>query len=124
MREGILGRLSGNDCAAVTEAQLAGISGSLALRGKSIAALQSGDFTGLTALTFLHLADNQLAVLADGLFVGLTALTGLYLSGNPGAPFALPLGIEQVLESGGVYTLRVDFARRGRGRIIAERARP
>ena len=73
----------------------------------------TGDFTGLTALTFLHLADNQLADLPDGLFVGLTALTGLYLSGNPGAPFALPLGIEQVLESGGVYTLRVDFARRG-----------
>ena len=109
----ILGQISGiTDCAAVTPAHLAGITGTLDLSEQNITAIAAGDFAGLTALTELNLNLNALSTLpADvfdgltaltrldlqytglttlpaGVFENLTALTELDLAGNPGAPFA------------------------------------
>ena len=113
VRTAILGSISGVfNCANVTDAHLAAITGLLYLRTNNITALAAGDFDGLTALTGLGLGDNALFTLPDGVFAGLTALTildlidtdlstlrndvfeplpaltGLNLTDNPGAPFA------------------------------------
>ena len=51
----ILGQISGiTDCAAVTPAHLAGITGTLDLSEQNITAIAAGDFAGLTALTELE----------------------------------------------------------------------
>ena len=71
-----------NDCARVTDARLANITGTLDLSGRSIDTLAAGDFAGLTALTTLNLGSNDLTTLPDDVFDGLTALTGLYLNSN------------------------------------------
>ncbi len=71
-----------NDCALVTDARLANITGTLDLSGRSIDTLAAGDFAGLTALTTLNLGSNDLTTLPDDVFDGLTALTGLYLNSN------------------------------------------
>ena len=71
-----------NDCARVTDARLANITGTLDLSGRSIDTLAAGDFAGLTALTTLNLGSNDLTTLDDDVFDGLTALTGLYLNSN------------------------------------------
>ena len=68
-------------CEAVPEADLAGIS-SLDLTSAGITSLASGDFTGLTALTFLNLNVNALTTLPDGVFDNLSALQFLSLGGN------------------------------------------
>ena len=89
VRTGILGRISGvSNCANVTDAHLAAITGTLSLNGKNIPALAAGDFDGLTALTNLQLITNSLSTLPAGVFNELTALTTLSLQGNPGAPFS------------------------------------
>ena len=83
MRTGILGRISGvSNCANVTDAHLAAITGTLNLSGKGITALAAGDFDGLTALTLLQLNVNSLSTLPAGVFDELTALRGLDLSYN------------------------------------------
>ena len=69
-------------CALVTDAHLADITGELELQSRNIAALAAGDFAGQTALTDVHLYDNDLTTLPAGVFDGLTALTQLDLSGN------------------------------------------
>ena len=92
------------DCAAVDEAELAKIT-SLNLSNKSISALASGDFAGLTGLTTLslgrnslttpddvfdplsslivvNLQSNQLTALPADVFDGLTSLTHLRLGAN------------------------------------------
>ena len=59
------------DCAAVTAAHLAGITGvevSLNLRDKGITGLKAGDFAGLTGLFFMFLDKNELTALPAGLF--------------------------------------------------------
>ena len=85
----ILGQISGiTDCAAVTPAHLAGITGTLDLSEQNITAIAAGDFAGLTALTRLDLQYTGLTTLPAGVFENLTALTELDLAGNPGAPFA------------------------------------
>ena len=113
VRNAILDRISGVDnCAVVTDAHLAAITGPLQLGSEGITALVAGDFAGLTALrtlrlngnqldtlpanvfagltslTILDLRNNELDTLPDGVFEPLTALETLYLRQNLGAPFA------------------------------------
>ena len=66
-------------------------------------------FDGLD-LNWLFLDNNALDSLPERLFEGLPNLELLRLEGNPGAPFSLPLEIEEVSRSGGATTLRVEFA--------------
>ena len=79
-----------SDCAAVTDADLAAITGPLDLSGESISALAAGDFAGLTRLEVLYLDDNGLTTLPVGVFAGLTRLDTLFLS-NSGLT-SLPVG--------------------------------
>ena len=79
----ILGKISGvTDCALVTDAHLAAITGDLGLSNKSITALAAGDFDGLTALETLYLYGNALTTLPAGVFDELTALKTLDLDFN------------------------------------------
>ena len=81
VHQNIVALLSGvDDCAAVTVADLAGIS-SLSVGGQN-GSLKSGDFAGLTALRELYLDNNGLTALDAGVFDGLTALRELYLHNN------------------------------------------
>ena len=87
VREAILGKLPGvSDCAAVTDADLNGITGRLDLNvqetGEEMTALQPGDFAGLTNLQILYLTDNSLETLPEDIFEGLAALTTLQLENN------------------------------------------
>ena len=83
VRDRILGKISGvSNCALVTDARLADITGTLALNGRNIAALAAGDFAGLTSLKVLRLESNSLTTLADGVFDGLAALETLNLTNN------------------------------------------
>ena len=80
MQTAILDEISGvTDCALVTDAHLAGITGTLGLDSQGITALAAGDFDGLTELTVLSLSSNSLTTLPAGVFDELTALTTLYL---------------------------------------------
>ena len=71
-----------SDCAAVTDSDLRGITGSLDLEGEGIAKLRAGDFRGLSNLQRLLLSGNDLTALPDGVFDGLSNLEILSLSGN------------------------------------------
>ena len=83
VRIAILGQISGvSNCANVTDAHLAAITGRLDLDENRITALAAGDFDGLTALTALGLYDNSLETLPAGVFDELTALTELALTSN------------------------------------------
>ena len=81
VRDAIMAAVSVNTCGDVTEVHLAAID-SLRVVGTSLSELQSNDFSGLIALTWLNLRGNQLTSLPDGLFDGLTALTWLNLGNN------------------------------------------
>ena len=81
------------DCADVSAAHLAAITGRLDLSGQGIAALKAGDFAGLTRLTQLYLYGNALSSLPGGVFADLSALENLDLNSNdlrslPGGVFA------------------------------------
>ena len=110
VRTAILREIPGvSNCADVTDAHLAAITGTLNLSGKRITALAAWDFDGLTALTVLGLSRNLLTTLPTGVFDELTALTTLVLGNNPGAPFsptadALP-DAGTVSRAGGTVTL-------------------
>ena len=83
VRDAIVGKVSGvSDCADLTPAQLAAITGLLGLGSKSISSLKAGDFAGLTSLQLLFLSDNSLSTLPAGIFDGLAALGELHLSDN------------------------------------------
>ena len=71
-----------SNCADVTAAHLAAITGTLELFGQQITALAVGDFAGLTSLTHLSLYDNALTTLPTGVFAELTSLTELSLYSN------------------------------------------
>ena len=71
-----------SDCAAVTAADLAAITGPLDLAVENITALAAGDFAGLSALMELYLDNNGLTTLPDDVFAGLTELESLYLNNN------------------------------------------
>ena len=81
------------DCANVSAADLAAITGRLDLSGQGIAALKAGDFAGLTGLTQLYLYGNALSSLPGGVFADLSVLDNLDLNNNdlpslPGGVFA------------------------------------
>ena len=83
VRDRILGKISGvSNCALVTDALLADITGTINLNGRNIAALAAGDFAGLTSLRVLNLQNNDLTTLADGGFDGLAGLETLNLTNN------------------------------------------
>ena len=115
VRTAILGRISGvSNCANVTDAHLAAITGWLDLRSDGITALAAGDFDGLTALESLLLQDNSLSTLPAGVFDELTALTTLELNFN--SLSTLPAGVfdeltalrELYLNANGLTTLDDD----------------
>ena len=101
VRETILDQLPDtSDCAAVTDTDLSGIT-RLALSGKGITTLKSGDFSGLSNLRHLNLADNELSALPDGIFDDLTGLQELSLGGNglselPGGAFDYLSGLQSL----------------------------
>ncbi len=76
-----------NDCGAVTDNRLAGITGNLIVTVDSLAV---GDFAGLTSLEHLYLTNGALAELPVGAFDGLSQLESLTLTGNQLA--TLPAG--------------------------------
>ncbi len=83
VRDAIIAKLPGNtDCSAITDTDLAGVTGALALNGKSIAALKAGDFDGLTGLSKLELHYNSLNSLPAGIFDELNSLGELNLYDN------------------------------------------
>ena len=83
VREAILASIPGaNDCANVSDAELAAITGKLDLREKEISSLTATDFHGLTAITDLDLSRNELLELPPGTFDGLSSLTKLKLARN------------------------------------------
>ena len=93
VRDEILLESGASDCATVTPAQLASVTGLCFNRYSpvplcsgynraSISALKSGDFAGLTGLQSLNLSWNQLRVLPSGVFDGLTSLQVLEISNN------------------------------------------
>ena len=94
VRDALVALVAGvSDCADVTTAQLAAITGELVLEGEldletgnqdpKITALAAGDFDGLTSLTTLDLSTNALTTLPAGVFDDLTALNRLDLGYNP-----------------------------------------
>ena len=92
VRTAILGKISGvSNCASVTDAHLADITGRLNLHNKGITALAAGDFDGLSGVTRLDLAQNSLTTLPAGVFDELTALTYLDLAYN--SLTSLPAGV-------------------------------
>ena len=96
VRDAILAKLSDvSDCANVTDSHLAGITGDLTLSDKSISALKTGDFKGLSGLEQLYLDTNDLSDLPDGIFEGLESLDTLWLNFNTGSPFSLTMTLEQ-----------------------------
>ena len=90
VQEAIVARVS-NNCAAVTDAILATVSGTLDITNSSLTGLKAGDFDGLTMLTRLFLDDNSLTALPSGIFDENTALLILRLNNNSLA--SLPSGI-------------------------------
>ena len=85
-----------DDCASVTDAHLAQIQ-TLFGSDKSIRALKSGDFAGLSSLTALYLQLNQIETLPPEVFAGLERLTLLRLESN--RLESLPIGIFDGLSS-------------------------
>ena len=83
VRDAIVAAVSGKStCGAVTTTDLAGLTGKLNLKDKSVAGLKSGDFAGLGGLTQLDLSGNDLGALPAGVFDPLAALTSLTLASN------------------------------------------
>ena len=81
VRDAIVAASPVDACALVGKAHLAAIT-ELDARNAGITALQATDFSGLDAVAYLWLQDNQLTALPAGVFDGLAALEWLYLSGN------------------------------------------
>ena len=98
VRDAIVAAVSGKTtCSSITDTDLAGITGYLYLgNGKNIR-LKAGDFSGLTALTYLDLSGNNLTRLPSGIFDPLTALTNLNLTDT--GLSSLPVGIFDQLTS-------------------------
>ena len=81
VRDAILAELSMTDCSAVTNERLRTI-WELNLESKSLTALQSGDFSGMSGLAYLSLQNNALTSLPDDVFAGLNSLDGVRLEHN------------------------------------------
>ena len=92
VREAILNQIAGADsCSAVTDADLAAVTGTLNLEDAGLSSLRAGDFSGLTGLQSLYLGYNQLTALPADIFSGLANLGGLRLTKNKLQ--ALPNGV-------------------------------
>ena len=70
------------NCADVTDADLAGVEHVVELQSLGITELKAGDFQGLTNLEGLDLSGNALTELPEGIFDGLPNLLALWLSYN------------------------------------------
>ena len=103
VRDAILAALSMTDCSAVTNERLRTI-WELNLESKSLTALQSGDFSGMSGLAYLFLQNNALTSLPDDVFAGLSSLIDLGLDNN--ALTALPEDLFAGLSS--LIDLRLD----------------
>ena len=82
VRTAIKAKLGNKACSLVTDANLAGISGTLSINSASVSSLQAGDFSGLTGLQGLELRGNTLTNLPTGILSDLDSLTSLDLGGN------------------------------------------
>ena len=83
VRDALVAEIPGvSDCAHVTAAHLAAITGVQFLATEHITALTARDFAGLTSLKNLSLDGNDLATLPAGVFAGLTALSSLSIDYN------------------------------------------
>ena len=92
VREAILNQIGGADsCSAVTDADLAAVTGTLNLEDAGLSSLRAGDFSGLTGLQSLYLGYNQLTALPADIFSGLANLGGVRLTKNKLQ--ALPSGV-------------------------------
>ena len=112
VRDAIVDAVPGISSASdVTAGHLAEIT-SLNLSRKSITALKTGDFDGLTALTSLNLSGNQFTSLPADIFDNLTALTNLSLGGFntlPAGIFDNLTALTNHLSLGGFNTLPADI---------------
>ena len=82
VRTVLLATLSADDCAAVTDAMLNAITGTLDLSGMGISSLRDQDFAGLTQINGLDLSRNALTELSNTLFADLGKVATLDLSDN------------------------------------------
>ncbi|MCY4376201.1 MAG: leucine-rich repeat protein, partial [Spirochaetaceae bacterium] len=110
-------RLDSNRLSALPEGAFAGLAAlrELRLDGNRLSVLPAGAFAGLAALRELRLDSNRLSALPEGVFAGVGALTDLRLDNNRGAPFTLPVVLEQIgartfrgrMPSGAPFAVRV-----------------
>ena len=97
VRAAIVGRVPGShNCASVTDAHLAAITGDIDLSFRGITELREGDFDGLRRLNGLSLRYNRLTSLPEGVFDDLAALVWLKINNNQLA--ALPAGVFSELD--------------------------
>ena len=85
VQDAIVGFTGVENCAAVTVADLAGLTGltiSLNTGYSGIGELESSDFAGLTGLQTFQLSNHLFTTLPSDVFSDLSNLTGLYLSSN------------------------------------------
>ena len=96
----IVAAVSGKtDCADITDTDLAGLTGTLAVNNDStLTSLKAGDFAGLTNLTALGLNNNGLTSLPANVFDPLTSLLDLNLHRNNSLS-SLPTGVFDQLTS-------------------------
>ena len=70
----------------------------LRLNNNQLTSLSSDIFSGLTSLSNLNLFNNQLSSLPDGIFEGLTSLTTIRLGRNTVKPLPVTVSLEKVAE--------------------------
>jgi len=104
-----LERETGKSCDSIVARDLAALDGQLRLSGlisegngnwtrvPPMKAVRTGDFDGLTGITYLDLNADRLTSLPGGIFHGLSSLTGLTLSRNDLT--VLPVGVFDDLSS-------------------------
>ncbi|MDA8030099.1 MAG: leucine-rich repeat protein, partial [Alphaproteobacteria bacterium] len=79
VRDAIVGKVGGN-CASITSANLAAVTGALTLSGGGVTSLSAGDFAGLVNLKELHLTQAPFTTLPANVFAGLAKLEKLNLT--------------------------------------------
>ncbi len=115
VRDGIVAAVAAADCAAVDEADLAGLA-VLDLGDEDISALRGRDLMGLSGLDTLDLADNDLTSLPAGLFEGVGSLARLDLGnqgGDPNSSITLQIAFERTdgpMTGSAPATLRMTLA--------------
>ncbi len=108
VRDAIVRAAPVSTCGEVTEAHLAAINTLSASHGGEVryTELQTGDFSGLTALTGLNLSYAYITTLPDGIFDDLTSLKGLNLYLSP-----LTSGLDEVLGLTSLTSLNLGVTR-------------